>query len=231
MQVDQPEFWLAVAQIIWINVLLSGDNAVVIALACRSLAGRARWWGMALGSGAAVVLRIVFTGIITTLMTIPYLKIVGAFALLYIAIDLIRPKAEDAVSVGASESLWRAVITIVVADLVMSLDNVIAIAAVAHGSWIHLIIGLGISIPLIVSGSFLIVTLLDRFPVLMWAGAALLGWIAGEMVASDVAAIASFGPEAANYELPGKVIGAAVVLACGLWLTYGRRPRPSPPPD
>ena len=221
MNYDHPAFWLAIGQIIWINVLLSGDNAVVIALACRSLAGRARWWGMVMGSAVAVILRILFTGIITTLMDVPYLKVAGAVALIFIAIDLIRPKPhDDGVNVGAADTLLRAILTIVVADLVMSLDNIIAIAAVAKGSWTHLIIGLAISIPMIISGSIIIVKLLDRLPVLIWAGAGLLGWIAGDMVDGDVAL---FGLDAVHaYEIPAALAGSAIVIALGLWLTYGR---------
>jgi YjbE family integral membrane protein len=224
MNYDHPAFWLAIGQIIWINVLLSGDNAVVIALACRSLAGRARWWGMVMGSAVAVILRILFTGIITTLMDIPYLKIAGAAALIFIAVDLVRPKPHDEdIAVNAADTLLRAIVTIVIADLVMSLDNIIAIAAVARGSWTHLIIGLAISIPMIISGSIIIVKILDRLPILIWAGAGLLGWIAGDMVAGDVAAIGLLGIEAAHtYEIPAALAGMVIVIALSLWLTYGR---------
>jgi YjbE family integral membrane protein len=225
MNYDEPGFWLAIGQIIWINILLSGDNAVVIALACRSLTGRARWWGMLLGSAAAIVLRILFTGIVTTLMDIPYLKVGGALALIFIAVELIRPKPdEDDAAVHAADTLFRAVLTIVIADTVMSLDNVIAIAAVAQGSWTHLIIGLAISIPMIISGSLLIITLLDRMPILVWAGAGLLGWIAGALISSDVAAIGWWGSAAAQRsEVPLEIAGASVVIALGALFSYGRR--------
>jgi YjbE family integral membrane protein len=231
MTLDNPAFWLAIGQIIWINILLSGDNAVVIALACRSLTGRTRWWGMVLGAGAAIVLRILFTGIVTTLMAIPYLKIGGALALIYIAVELIRPKAEEGeVAVDAADTLFRAVITIVVADLVMSLDNVIAIAAVAQGSWTHLIIGLAISIPMIISGSLLIIALLDRLPVLVWAGAGLLGWIAGVLISSDVAAVSRWGAEATHRaEIPLAIAGAALVIGLGLLLARRAGSEKKPP--
>jgi YjbE family integral membrane protein len=221
---DQATFWLAILQIIWINILLSGDNAVVIAMACRSLSENARKWGMILGAGVAVGLRIVFTGIVTTLMGIPYLKVAGALALLYIAVDLVRPHGdEDESSVAGHDNLWRAMITIAVADVVMSLDNVIAIAAVAKGSWVLLTIGLAISIPLIIAGSALIMMVLDRMPVLVWAGAGLLGWIAGELVMSDAAVVERLGDAAAHrYEMAAAGAGALIVLAIGYLLTRRR---------
>lgn len=225
VHMDQTTFWLAIGQIIWINILLSGDNAVVIAMACRSLSDRQRLWGMVLGAGVAVVLRIIFTGVVTTLMNVPYLKAAGAIALLYIAIDLVKPKShDDEGSVKAADTLFRAMMTIAVADVVMSLDNVVAIAAVAQGSWLLLIIGLGISIPMIVAGSAIIMAMLDRFPVLVWAGAALLGWIAGELFLTDVGIISQLGAETAHtYEKAAAVAGAVFVLGVGLWLNYGRR--------
>jgi YjbE family integral membrane protein len=224
LEYDSAAFWLAILQIIWINILLSGDNAVVIAMACRSLSDNARKWGMILGAGVAVVLRIAFTGIVTTLMAIPYLKVAGALALLYIAVDLVRPKHEDESNVASHENLWRAMITIAVADVVMSLDNVIAIAAVAKGSWVLLTIGLAISIPLIIAGSALIMMVLDRMPLLVWAGAALLGWIAGELVMSDIAVTSRIGDAAAHsYEMASAGAGAIIVLAIG-WLLTRKRP-------
>lgn len=184
-QVHQPSFWVAVSQIIWINILLSGDNALVIAMACRGLQPRQRLWGMVLGAGAAVVLRIIFTGIVATLMELPFLKLVGGLALLVIAIKLLVPEDEDEDGVQAAAHLMAAVQIVVVADIVMSLDNVIAVAAAANGSVPLLIFGLAISIPLIVVGAALIMAVLTRLPILVWAGAALLGWIAGEVIATD----------------------------------------------
>jgi YjbE family integral membrane protein len=182
-----PAFWVAVGKIIWINVLLSGDNALVIALACRGLAPRQRLWGMIFGAGAAVILRIIFTGIVASLMELPYLKLVGGLALIVIAAKLLVPEEEDEDSVHAAAHLWAAVQIVVVADIVMSLDNVIAVAAAANGSAPLLILGLAISVPLIVAGAALIMALLTRMPILVWAGAALLGWIAGEVIATDPA--------------------------------------------
>jgi len=188
-EVHEPAFWLAVSEIIWINVLLSGDNALVIALACRGLAPRQRLWGMILGAAAAVILRIVFTGIVATLMELPYLKLVGGLALLVIAAKLVVPEDESEEGVAAAQHLWAAVQIVVVADIVMSLDNVIAVAAAANGSAPLLILGLAISVPLIVAGAALIMALLTRLPFLVWAGAALLGWIAGQVIATDPAIV------------------------------------------
>jgi YjbE family integral membrane protein len=187
--VHEPGFWLAVGEIIWINVLLSGDNALVIALACRGLAPRQRLWGMILGAGAAVVLRIIFTGIVATLMELPYLKLVGGLALIVIAAKLLVPEHDDDDGVTAASHVWAAVQVVMVADIVMSLDNVIAVAAAANGSIPLLILGLAISVPLIVAGAALIMALLTRLPILVWAGAALLGWIAGAVIATDPAIV------------------------------------------
>jgi YjbE family integral membrane protein len=186
-EMQQPAFWVAVGKIIWINVLLSGDNALVIALACRGLAPQQRLWGMVFGAAAAVILRIIFTGIVATLMALPYLKLVGGLALLVIAAKLLVPEEEDEEGVKSASHLWAAIQIVVVADIVMSLDNVIAVAAAANGSVPLLVLGLAISIPLIVAGAALIMALLTRLPILVWAGAALLGWIAGEVIATDPA--------------------------------------------
>src|SRR5262249_37416253 len=153
-----------------------------IAMACRGLPPRQRLWGMILGAGVAVVLRIVFTFVVASLMTLPYLKIVGGLALFYIAAKLLVPEDQDDGEGEAVEPLWRAVRIVAIADIIMSLDNVIAIAAAAAGNMALLVLGLAISIPLIVAGAALIMALLDRFPILVWAGAALLGWIVGEVI-------------------------------------------------
>jgi YjbE family integral membrane protein len=181
-----PVFWLAVGKIIWINVLLSGDNALVIAMACRGLAPRQRLWGMVIGAGIAVVLLIAFTGIVARLMVLPYLKLVGGLALLVIAARLLVPDDEGD-DVTAATSLWHAIRIVVIADIVMSLDNVIAVAAAANGQLPLLILGLAVSIPIIIAGAALIMLVLDRFPILVWLGATLLGWIAGEVIATDPA--------------------------------------------
>src|SRR5437899_1367573 len=184
-EMGQTAFWVALLKIMWINILLSGDNAVVIAMACRGLPHNKRLWGMVLGAGVAVILRIVFTGVVASLMLLPYLKLIGGIALFYIAAKLLVPDDPDEDEVEAVEHLWRAVRIVAIADIIMSLDNVIAIAAAAQGNMALLVIGLAISIPLIVAGAALIMALLDRFPILVWAGAALLGWIVGEVIATD----------------------------------------------
>ncbi len=183
---QKPAFWLAVGKIIWINVLLSGDNALVIAMACRGLHPKQRMWGMVIGAGIAVVLLIAFTGIVATLMVLPYLKLIGGIALLAIAAKLLVPE-EEGEDVTEGTSLWHAVRIVVIADIVMSLDNVIAVAAAANGQLPLLILGLAVSIPMIIAGAALIMMILDRLPILVWLGATLLGWIAGDVIATDPA--------------------------------------------
>jgi YjbE family integral membrane protein len=248
-EMQQPAFWVAVGKIIWINVLLSGDNALVIALACRGLEPRQRFWGMILGAGAAVILRIIFTGIVATLMGLPYLKLVGGLALLVIAAKLLVPEEEDEEGVKSASHLWAAIQIVVVADIVMSLDNVIAVAAAAAGSVPLLVLGLAISVPLIVAGAALIMMVLSRLPILVWAGAALLGWIAGEVIATDIAVhpvlqrffdgpigakldatlamfgvAPSFGGGGHGGEIVCAVIGVIVVLVAG-WIWRRRKLR------
>lgn len=186
-EIAQPQFWVGLTKIIWINILLSGDNALVIALACRGLPPKQRRWGMILGAGVAVFLRIIFTGIVASLMTLPFLKLIGGLALIAIAAKLLVPEDHSEDSVQAGQHLWAAVRIVAVADLIMSLDNVIAVAAAADGSILLLILGLLISIPLIVAGAALIMAILDKMPSLVWFGAALLGWVAGEVIATDPA--------------------------------------------
>ena len=214
------QFWVALVKIMWINVLLSGDNALVIAMACQGLPPKQRLWGMILGAGVAVALRIVFTGVVASLMLLPYLKIVGGLALFYIAAKLLVPDDPDEGEAEAVEHLWRAVRIVAVADIIMSLDNVIAIAAAAGGNMALVVLGLAISIPLIVAGAALIMALLDKFPILVWAGAALLGWIVGEVIATDPVSVGyltgKFGPEVAHkVEYAAAALGAVLVLLVG----------------
>jgi YjbE family integral membrane protein len=243
VEMQQPAFWVAVSKIIWINVLLSGDNALVIAMACRGLAPKQRLWGMIFGAAAAVLLRIIFTGIVATLLELPYLKLIGGLALIVIAAKLLVPEKQDEEGVAAASHLWAAVQIVVVADIVMSLDNVIAVAAAANGSVPLLILGLLVSVPLIVAGAALIMAVLERLPILIWLGAALLGWIAGDVIATDPAIAPSiarffgsgigtsldsvvtslgmkpqFGPGGHGPEFLAQVIGVIVVLVVGsLW--------------
>jgi len=221
-----PDWWLRLLQIIWVDIILAGDNAVVIAMACRALPDKTRKWGIVLGALVAILLRVLFAGIITTLLAIWGLKIAGGLALIYIAVELLLPqkKHEEGNTVAASETLFRAVRTVAIADVVMSLDNVIAIAGVAQGDYVLLALGLIISIPLVIGGATLITALLDRFPLLVQAGAALLGWIAGHMIVTDVAVLAWIGPElSAQLDVPASIVGAILVLAIGAWIKRRRR--------
>ncbi|MEA2839266.1 MAG: hypothetical protein QOF41_596 [Methylobacteriaceae bacterium] len=212
---------LQVLQIVWIDLLLSGDNAVVIAMACRSLPPEQRRWGIILGAGAAVVLRILFAAVIVQLLALPYVHVVGGVLLLWIAVQLALDD-HAAHKVKARTSLFGAVATIVIADGVMSLDNVVAIAGASRGSLELMIFGLLLSVPLIVFGSTLLLKLLDRFPIIAWCGAALLGWIAGEMIAAepfvdrwlDEGALAHWFAKAPVYpELFVEIAGLVVTLA------------------
>lgn len=210
---------VAVLKIIWIDILLSGDNAMVIALACKELPANKRRWGVILGAGAAVSMRIAFTFGVTQALGIPYLRLVGSLLLLWIAVKLVVEDTDE-VEVQQGASIWKAVWTILVADAVMSLDNVIAIALAADGHFGLVIFGLVLSIPLVIFGSTLIMALMDRWPVFIWAGAALLGWISGSMIASDPA-IAKYLPDAVWSKLGLEIAFAALVCAVG-WIVNRR---------
>jgi YjbE family integral membrane protein len=185
-----PQFWASVVEIIWINILLSGDNALVIALACRALPRRQRLAGMVLGTAAAVILRLVFASVVSKLMVIPYLKIAGGVALLWIATKLLVQDSNGSEpETSPSHNLLDAVKAIAVADVVMSLDNVIAVVAAADGNFALIVFGLGMSIPVIIAGASIIMVLLNRYPAIAWAGAAMLGWIAGDVIATDAAVV------------------------------------------
>jgi YjbE family integral membrane protein len=229
MTFDDPTFWLAVLQIIWIDILLSGDNAVVIALACRKLPLRQRMWGIILGTMVAITLRVVFTGLVTSLMSMPYLKLIGGTLLLWIAIKLLGQEDNGRNEhIQPVDSLWRAVRIVAIADVVMSLDNIIAIAAAARGSYTLLLFGLACSIPLIMAGAALVIALLERLPVVVWAGAALLGWIAGEIIAKDPLLTGHLDPTMAHKVwIASASIGALLVVLVGLLRRrYHRRSAP-----
>jgi len=175
------EFWVAAVQIVIVNILLSGDNAVVIALACRNLPPKQRRWGIFWGAFGAIALRIVLTVFALSLLELPWLKLIGGLLLLWIGVKLIAEEEDEGDDIKGSERLLSAVKTVIIADLVMSLDNVLGVAAAANGSVILLTFGLLVSIPLVIVGSQLILKVIERFPVLIVAGGALLGYIAGEM--------------------------------------------------
>ncbi len=182
---QSPDFWVGLVKIIWINIILSGDNAVVIALAARSLPPQQQKQAILLGSGAAVVLRIVLTVVAAKLLALSFLQIIGGLLLLWIGLQLLGEEEGDEGESKEYGSMFAAVRTILIADLVMSLDNVIAVAAAAKGSTVLLIIGLAISIPLVIFGATLMVKLMERFPIIITLGAALIGWVAGETIVSD----------------------------------------------
>lgn len=236
-----PEFWVAVGQIIMIDILLGGDNAVVIALACRKLPPAQRTKGIIWGTVGAIVLRVILIFFALTLLAIPFLKIVGALLLVWIGIKLIAPDDEGGHEVAASDKLLAAIKTIIVADLVMSVDNVIAIAGAAEGAGGDhkmplVIFGLLVSIPIIVWGSQLVIKLMDRFPSIILIGGMLLGWIAGTMAVSDPALI---NPEivkqmpklveSSTLRYGAGVAGALLVLALGKWIAARRRGRADAP--
>ena len=213
-------FWLALLQIITINIVLSGDNALVIALACRGLPPKARRWGIAFGTVAAIVLRIIFAIVIVFLLRIPLLMLVGSALLMWIAIKLVLPeKSEHESGIAASASIWQAIWVVMVADAVMSLDNVIAVAAAAKGSLLLLVLGITISIPPVVLGSAVMLYVLDRFPILVIAGSGLLGWVAGELAVADGITHAFLAAHAPFLISSAPIICCAIVVAVGLWAT------------
>ena len=223
------EFWVGLIKIIGVNIILSGDNAVVIALAARSLPPKQQTQAIIWGSGAAIVMRIVLTLFAVALLTLPWLKIIGSLLLFWIGVKLLVPEDDDA-EIAASDQLLSAIKTILVADLVMSLDNVIAVAAAAGGSVLLLILGLAISIPLVIFGATLLLKLMERFPVIITIGGALIGWVAGEMLVTDPALegwLTGIGVEfvkakpmvaGLSLELLAGGVGVAIVVALGKWL-------------
>jgi YjbE family integral membrane protein len=218
MTFDDPQFWVALMQIIGVNIVLSGDNAVVIALAARSLPPKQQKQAVLWGSGAAVVMRIVLTIVAVQLLQLPYLKLVGAALLLWIGIQLLLPEDEEEAGGGgatANTGMIAAIRTILIADLVMSLDNVIAVAAAAKGSLTLLILGLLISIPLVIFGSTLLMKLMERWPIIITIGAALLGWVAGEMAITDPITKGWVDANAAWLHWVGPAAGAVIVVAIG----------------
>ena len=210
------DFWIGLVKIVWINIILSGDNAVVIAMAARSLPPHQQQKAVLFGSGAAVVLRIALTVVAAKLLALPYLQILGGALLLWIGVQLLGDEEDDNGEEKEYGSMLAAVRTILLADLVMSLDNVIAVAAAAQGSMVLLVLGLAISIPLVIFGSTLMIKLMERFPIIIMLGAALIGWVGGETIVSDVALR---GALAANPWLhyAGAAAGAFFVVAVGRW--------------
>ena len=216
MDFSSAAFWAALGSIIWVNVILSGDNAVVIAMAARSLPAEQQKKAVFWGSAAAILLRIILTLIAAEMMRWPYLKIIGGLLLLYIGIGLLSGDDDE----GGAEhrgqgNLMNAVRTILVADLVMSLDNVLAVAAAAKGNVPLLVIGLALSIPLIIFGSTLLMKVMERFPVIITLGAALLGYLAGEMMITDPATVQQFGAQSHTVAIAAGLVGATLVVTLG----------------
>lgn len=214
-------FWIAVGQIILIDIVLGGDNAVVIALACRNLPPAQRTRGILLGTAGAIILRVVLIAFALALLAIPYLKLAGAVLLVWIGVKLFQHEDEGEHNVNSSDKLWGAVKTVIIADLVMSVDNVIAIAGAAQGAGQHqlalVIFGLLVSIPIIIGGSQLVLKLMTRFPVVITLGAMLLGWIAGQMAVTDPA-VRPLLPGDKVWEYGAAVAGALLVLALGRYV-------------
>src|SRR4051812_29135392 len=237
--ITHAPFWIGALQIIFVNIILSGDNAVVIAMACLTLPPKQRLWGMILGAGVAVLLRVIFTLVIAQAMTFPYLKLIGGALLFYVAIKLVTEDADgDDEGVEGAQTLWRAVRIVAIADIVMSLDNVIAIAAAAESAAAQvdlahaiaikstlIIFGLATSVPLIIAGSAILMFLLDRYRVLVWGGGALLGWIAGDVMAAD-SALNNWFSEPVLHQLHawGGPVGGMIVLGAG-YILVGRHRR------
>ena len=224
MEFGSAVFWIAVLQIIVIDILLGGDNAVVIAMASRRLPALQRRKAIFWGVFGAIALRVVLIFFALQLLQIPYLKIVGGVLLLWIGVKLLMPQDDGGHKIDASAHLIGAIKTIVVADAVMSLDNVIAIAAAAKGSLGLVVFGLVVSVPIIVWGSKFVLVLMDRFPVVIVAGAALLGWIAGDMLAHDVVVKDWVVANAAWLKYGAPVIGAALVVLAGKMFTARAAP-------
>lgn len=217
------QFWIAVGQIILIDILLGGDNAVVIALACRGLPPNLRAKGIIWGTVGAIVLRVILIAFALTLLQIPFLKLVGGVLLVWIGVKLLAPQDDDEHgNIQSSDRLWAAVKTVIIADLVMSIDNVIAIAGAAQNAGAShqiplVIFGLLVSIPIIVWGSQLVLKLMDRFPLIITAGGMLLGWIAGTMIHTDPG-LANWLPKDQVWHYGLGVLGALTVLVIGKFM-------------
>lgn len=220
-----PAFWSGLTQIVLIDIVLAGDNALVIALACRNLEKRYRWPAIAVGTGGAIVLRIIFVLIVDQLLQISYLKLIGGLLLLWIGVKLVQGDESHGEGVKGSSSLWGAIRTIIIADAVMSLDNAIAIAAAAKGDTVLIVLGLLISIPLVVFGAQVFMALLNRFPIIVIAGGGLLGWIAGNTIVSDPAYAERLVAAFPHAKIAFEIGGTAITVALGYWLQVRARRR------
>jgi YjbE family integral membrane protein len=223
MEISSSLFWVTLAQIMMINIVLSGDNAVVIAMASRALPAKQQKQAILFGSFGAIILRVILTFFAVLLLELPFLKVVGAVLLLWIGIKMLLPENEDD-DLDAHSNMWAAIKTIIVADFVMSLDNVLGVAAAAKGSVLLLIIGLAISIPLIIYGSTLILKLMNRYPVVVTVGGGILGWVAGEMLVTDPAVNPLMQGDMHLAHEAAPVLGMLLVVGAGKWFA-ARSPR------
>ena len=218
MSPEAPEFWARLAEITFLNMVLSGDNAVVIALAVRALPGRQRLLGQIGGTVGAVILRLLFVGIITALLQVPLLRLAGGLLLIWIAVKLIQPTGGTSAGTRHATTFWESVWIIVVADVTMSLDNVLAVAGAAHGSMTLVALGIAMSVPIVIWGSGILAGLMNRYPWIVWAGGGLLGYVAGDMMLEDPIVADWLGTLVETLEYPGPVALAAFLTMSGWWL-------------
>ena len=223
MILDAPEFWGRLLEIGILNMLLSGDNAVVIALAVRALPRRQRLLGQLGGTLGAVVLRLLFVGVISMLLRVPLLRLVGGLLLIWIAYRLVRPVAEAEAGSRHAASFWESVWIIVVADITMSLDNVLAVARAAHGDMLLVTLGIAMSVPIVVWGSGILAGLMNRYPWIIWAGGGLLGYVAGDMLLEDPLVVDWLGAVGPALEYPVPVALAVVLTGLGWWMARPKR--------
>jgi YjbE family integral membrane protein len=218
-----PEFWIRLFGISALNLLLSGDNALVIALAVRALPKRKRLLGQIWGAVGAVVLRLIFVAVISVLLKISFLQLIGGLLLVWIAVRLVRPETGGESDLRHGTSLWEAIWLIIVADVTMSLDNVLAIAATAHGDLVLVMFGIGLSLPIVVWGAGILAHLMNRYAWIVWLGGGLLGYVAGEMILDDPVVARRLGDNAAMLHYPVPIAIGLVLTGLGWW--WGRRHR------
>ena len=228
-EIFTAEFWLRLFGISVLNLLLSGDNALVIALAVRALPARQRLLGQIWGALGAVALRLIFVAAVTLLLRVPYLQLVGGMVLVWIAVRLVRPGGDDAAGTRHGDSLWEAVWIIIVADVTMSLDNVLAIAAAAKGELALIAVGIALSLPIVIWGAGILSKLMNRFGWIVWLGGGFLAYVGVEMAVHDPAVA---GAGVGRFAIPLALLGGAIVTLLGAWSSlFGRRPLPEPPGD
>jgi len=213
-----PQFWIRCAEIGFLNLLLSGDNAVVIALAVRTLPRRQRLLGQIWGTVGAVILRLGFVGIVSLLLRIPFLRLIGGLLLIWIAYKLVQPVSDGLESGRQGTSFWQAIWIIVLADITMSLDNVLAIAAAAHGDMMLVILGVAVSLPIVVGGSGILAVLMNRYSWIIWLGGGILGYVAADMILEDPVVVSQLGMLAQTLEYPLPLAVGGVLAVVGWWL-------------